>query len=294
MESDAHGGVAMWDYTDKVKEFFLKPKNVGKLDDANAVGEVGSLACGDALKLYLKVDGNGRIADASFQTFGCASAIASSSALTELIKGKTLDEALKITNQDIADYLGGLPREKMHCSVMGREALEAAIGNYRGEEAATHDAEGEVVCSCFGVTDVQIRRAILENRLTMVEDVTNFTKAGGGCGECQKDIARILTETLIEGARSKAREGEDAAPRPMTNLQRMQRVMKVIDEEIRPSLQRDGGDIELVDVAGSDVLVSLRGACVNCPSSALTIGDFVERKLRDLVESGIRVREVRQ
>src|SRR5512138_1817606 len=155
----------MWDYTDKVKEHFLNPRNVGKIEEADAVGEVGSLACGDALRLYLKVGDGERIEDAKFQTFGCGSAIASSSALTEMVKGLTLDEALKITNKEIADFLGGLPKEKMHCSVMGREALEAAINSYRGIELPKRELEGEVVCECFGVTDVQIRRAIEENQL---------------------------------------------------------------------------------------------------------------------------------
>ncbi len=277
----------MWDYTEKVKDHFLHPRNVGKIEDADAVGEVGSLACGDALRLYLKIE-NDRIVDAKFQTFGCGSAIASSSALTEMIKGKTLDEALKITNRDIADYLGGLPKEKMHCSVMGREALEAAINNYRGIETPKRELEGEIVCECFGVTDQQIRRAIRENNLTSVEDVTNYTKAGGGCERCLPDIERILKEELG------AREAKKPAPRPkkLTNIQRIQMVQKVIDEEIRPSLQADGGDLELVDVDGTTVYVSLRGQCTNCPSAQVTLKDVVEARLQEVVDPEIQVVEV--
>lgn len=108
----------MWNYTDKVMDHFLHPRNVGEVENPDGVGEVGNAACGDALKLTFKLDKEGRIADVKFKTFGCASAIASSSALTELVKGKTLEEAEKITNQQIADMLGGLPEAKMHCSVM--------------------------------------------------------------------------------------------------------------------------------------------------------------------------------
>ena len=278
----------MWDYTDKVKEHFLNPRNVGEIQDANAVGQVGSLACGDALKLFLKVDDDGVIQDAGFQTFGCASAIASSSALTELVKGKTLDEAAKLTNKDIAEFLGGLPREKMHCSVMGQEALEAAIKNYRGEAVEPHEhAEGELVCKCFGVTDMQIIRAIEENGLKTAEEVTNFTKAGGGCGECIPDIQKLLDKALGNAP------SRDTPARKLTNLERMRLVDELIAREIRPRLKQDGGDIELVDIVGSKVMVALRGSCTSCPMSQVTLKDFVEHALREAVDPGIVVEEVR-
>ena len=281
----------MWEYTDTVREHFLKPRNAGELADANAIGEVGSLACGDALKLFLKINDKGIIEDASFQTFGCASAIASSSALTEMIKGKTVEEAAKVTNKDIATYLGGLPREKMHCSVMGQEALEAALRNWRGGPAEKqHEHEGKLVCKCFGVTDVQIRRAIEENNLKTVEEVTNYTKAGGGCGECLDTIQDILDE---EWGKPKMKAVNPAPPSIMTNVQRMQKVMQVLQDEVRPRLAADGGDIELVDVDGHRVVVALRGLCSNCSSRTVTLKDLVEKILREQVEPEIVVEEVK-
>src|SRR4030066_1712622 len=180
----------MWDYTEKVKDHFLNPRKVGEIENPDGTGEVGSLACGDALRLSIKLDEKKRIRDAKFKTFGCASAIASSSALTEIIKGMTLEEAEKVTNQNIADYLGGLPEEKMHCSVMGREALESAIANYRGQKVTKEDFEA--VCKCFGVTDREIIKAVRENDLRTVEQVTYYTKAGGGCGQCHPKIEAII------------------------------------------------------------------------------------------------------
>lgn len=276
----------MWEYTDKVKEHFLNPKNVGELKEANAVGEVGSIACGDALKLFLKIQ-DGVIQDASFQTFGCASAIASSSALTELVKGKSVDEALKITNKDIASALGGLPKEKMHCSVMGQEALEAAIKTWRGEKVDTHEhSEGEIVCECFGVTDEQILHAVRENDLKTIEDVTYYTKAGGGCAKCHEKI-----EELIARARGEEAPKPAPAPKKLSNLQRMRLIEEVLEKEIRPRLQMDGGDIELADIEGLVVTVNLRGRCTNCPASQATVHGVVETILREKVDPEIQVRE---
>ena len=186
----------MWEYSEKTLEHFLHPRNVGEVENPDGTALVGNIACGDALKLTFKVDEDGKIQDARFKTFGCASAIASASALTEMIKGMTVEEAGKLTNQDIADYLGGLPQEKMHCSVMGREALEKAIAHYKGEPVA--EAEGEVVCECFGVTEPEIERVVRENGLKTVEEVTNYTKAGGGCGGCHEAIQEIIDRVRAE------------------------------------------------------------------------------------------------
>jgi NifU-like protein len=275
----------MWEYTDKVRDHFMNPRNVGEIENADGVGEVGSLACGDALKLFIKLDDNDRIGEAKFQTFGCASAIASSSALTEIIKGMTLDEAATVTNQDIADYLGGLPKEKMHCSVMGREALEAAIANYRGLPLPM--AEGEVVCECFGVTDLEIKRAIEENKLQTVEEITNFTKAGGGCGKCLDRLEEILRESRREPRQIIP----DKRPGRMTTIQKIKRIEEVLEREVRPALRKDGGDIELIDVDGDYVIVSLRGACVSCKKSQTTLKEYVEKKLREQVLDTLIVEE---
>lgn len=271
----------MWEYSDKVKEHFLRPRNVGEVADPDGAAMVGSLACGDALKLTFKLDEHSRIKEARFKTFGCASAIAAASALTEMIKGMTLEEASKITNQDIADYLGGLPREKIHCSVMGREALEAAIANYYGVPATA--AEEKLVCECFGVTEPEIERVVRENQLTTIEEVTNYTKAGGGCGGCHEVIQEIIDRVRAE-------------PKPerpkLTNLQKIKMIEETIDREIRPSLKQDGGDIELIDVIGNRVLVATRGACAVCQAAHLTLKDFVEVKLRELVWPELQVEEV--
>ncbi|MHC4570490.1 MAG: Fe-S cluster assembly protein NifU [Planctomycetota bacterium] len=280
----------MWEYTDKLKEHFFNPRNVGELENPDGIGEVGSLACGDALRLTFKLDENGRIKDAKFKTFGCASAIATSSVLTEMIKGLTIDEAARVTNKDIADYLGGLPEQKMHCSVMGREALEAAIENYRTGGIKKHELEGKVVCTCFGVTENEIERVIRENDLTTVEQVTNYCKAGGGCGGCQGEIEKIIER--LQG--DKAGQVVEPAPRwagRLTNIQKIQLIQQTINEQIRPALRAHGGNIELIDVEGDKVIVAFRGMCAQCMLAEFTMKDLVEAKLREFVSESLFVEE---
>ncbi len=280
----------MWEYTDKLKDHFFKPRNVGEIEEPDGVGEVGSLACGDALKLTFKLDANGRITDAKFKTFGCASAIATSSVLTEMIKGLTLDEAAEVTNKDIADYLGGLPEQKMHCSVMGREALEAAIENYKSGGKKKHELEGNVICTCFGVTDKEIERVIRENNLTTVEEVTNYCKAGGGCGGCHGEIEKMIEKIQpVEIKQAPVTVARRAGK--LTNIQKIQLIQQTINEQIRPALRAHGGNIELIDVEGNKVVVAFRGMCAQCRLADFTMKDVVEAKLKEFVSEQLFVEE---
>jgi len=280
----------MWEYTEKVKEHFFNPRNVGEIENPDGTGEVGSLACGDALKLTFKLDEKGRIADAKFKTFGCASAIATSSVLTEIIKGMTIEQAAKVTNRDIADYLGGLPEQKMHCSVMGREALEAAIENYHTGGRKKHELEGKVVCNCFGVTEDEIERVIKDNNLATVEEVTNYCKAGGGCGGCKGEIEKII-ERIMPTRTKEISAKAPAKGRKLTNIQKIQLIQQTINEQIRPALRAHGGNIELIDIIQNKVIVAFRGMCAQCKMAEFTMKDVVEAKLKELVAEDLFVEE---
>lgn len=307
----------MWDYTDKVKDHFLHPRNARVIEDANGVGDVGSIICGDALRLMLKIDPVTEvIEDAAFQTYGCGSAIASSSALTEMLKGKSLKEAEKITNQEIVDYLGGLPPEKMHCSVMGREALDAAIANYHGQSYENSHDDGELVCHCFGVGINKIKKAVWENHLTTVEEVTNYTKAGGGCGSCKMRIEEIIDEVWVDLEKCGVpRPGHAPTPIPSitittstTSAPSFSSISTVtssaaattavnaqIDEKTKSSpiyedvksILKDvseglgeGSSVELDAITGADVIVKLSGPVASGMMKDMTLG-FIKQKLSD-------------
>jgi NifU-like protein len=300
----------MWNYSEKVFDHFMNPRNVGEVENPDGVGEVGSMACGDALRLSFRLDGEGRIEEARFQTFGCGSAIASSSVLTEMIKGKTLEEAARISNEDIARELDGLPREKMHCSVMGREALEAAmIDHYKrlGRGVPCHLLHrSTLLCHCFQVTKDTVKEAIEAHRLREVEDVTHYTKAGGGCGDCHHDIGDLIrdfwerTEAGQQGLPTASggliQLEELAPPRPVDHRPEdagiVARIQEQLDNEIALALRNDGGDIEFVRYREGKVFVRLTGTCAACLASDATIKGTVESRLREFVREDLEVIEV--
>ena len=282
----------MWDYSEKVMDHYRNPRNVGAIDDADAVGVAGSLTCGDQLKIYLKIENN-IVTDAKFQTFGCGSAVASSSILTEMIIGKTVEEVKKITNKDIADELGGLPPEKMHCSVMGYEALEDALKNFNKEEYVDLDdllgkkpqeQKGKIICTCFQITEDLIWDAIKQNGLKTVDEVTNYTKAGGACGKCKSIIQDVINTYYNK---------QQAEVDKLTPTQWILKVNNVIETQISPELQKDGGDIELVDIKNKSIYVKLKGRCSGCKNSTMTLKNFAEKVLKDSLGTDITLIEVK-
>jgi NifU-like protein len=281
----------MWDYSEKVMDHYRNPRNVGSLENPDAVGVAGSLTCGDQLKIYLKIENN-IVTDAKFQTFGCGSAVASSSILTEMIIGKSVDEVRKITNKDIADELGGLPPEKMHCSVMGYEALEDALKHY-GEEGYVDlddilgnkpEQKEKIICTCFQVSENMIWDAIKQNGLKTVEEVTNYTKAGGACGKC-KEVIQDIIDTYYNKEKTETEK--------LTPTQWILKVNNVIETQISPELQKDGGDIELVDIKNKTVYVKLKGRCSGCKNSTMTLKNFAQKTLQESLGTDVTVIEVK-
>ncbi|MEI6756391.1 MAG: iron-sulfur cluster assembly scaffold protein [Chlorobium sp.] len=188
-----------WAYSEKLKEHFMNPKNIlqgENTDDFDGVGMEGNLQCGDQMMVVIKVDKEKEvIIDCQWKTYGCASAIASTSILSEMVKGRTLDQAFHISPKEVAMELGGLPDHKIHCSVLGDKALRAAINNYytrNGQEDKVKQEQVKIICQCMNITDHDIEDAVLEGARTYFE-LQERTKLGTVCGQC-KDEAELLLE----------------------------------------------------------------------------------------------------
>jgi nitrogen fixation NifU-like protein len=192
-----------WAYSDVVKDHFMNPRNVLDAEEgfeADGRGEVGNVKCGDQMMMMIKVDPEtAAITDCRWQTYGCASAIASTSLLSEAIKGMTLEEAFNVSPKDIAERLGGLPEHKVHCSVLGDKALQAAINDYyrrSGQPEKVREEKARLVCQCMAVTDHEIEEAVLEGVRTY-HGLQEHTKLGTVCGQCEED-ARSVLQAAIE------------------------------------------------------------------------------------------------
>ena len=198
-----------------------------------------------------------------------------------------------MSNQNIVDYLDGLSPEKMHCSVMGREALQAAIANYRGEVWSDDHEEGALICKCFAVDAVKIEDVVKANNLNTVEEVTFYTKAGGGCAACHEGIEEILAKVMADRAGPgevsppPACPATPEAPKPpskkLSIVEKIAKIQEVL-ESVRPMLQRDHGDVELADVQGKKIYVHLKGACSGCMMEAATLGGIQQKMIETLGE----------
>lgn len=317
-----------WEYSEKTKQLFMdavhgKPgTHLGEVENPDGFGEHGSIVCGDALRFTFRVERHPTdatkdiITEARYLTFGCTSAIAASEALCAMIEqGRyTPIEALKITNEEIVKYLNGLPRQKIHCSVMGAEALESAVFNWaqkRGVDLqklgikihAEEEKEGRIVCNCFSLSEPYLRRKIEELNLRTIADVTNATKAGGACMACHHapgGLQDLLNEVWGQGGKRlrivpKTPPAEPvAAPAPtdLSPFQFYKKVEKTVDEVVRPALAHDGGDVEIIDIKDNLVFCRLAGACAGCAAAGQTLKLMVEKTLKDLVDERIRVVEV--
>ena len=314
--------------------------HLGEIENPDGEGEHGSIACGDALRFTFRVDRHPEdatkdvIVAVRYLTFGCTSAIAASEALCRLIENKRLTpiDALKITNQDIVEYLDGLPEQKIHCSVMGAEALEAAGFNWAQKREldlkklgvdihATEQEEGRIVCKCFTMSEPYLRRKIKELHLRTITEITGAVKAGGACMSChhasgglqdilddiwknEKPPETLPLELPVLGANIQCvptlpqeplvpkTDAGTGTPQNLSPFQFAKKVEKVLYEYIRPMLRRDGGDIEIIDIKGVNVYVELRGACVGCASAGQTLKMMVERSLKEQIDERIKVIQV--
>ncbi len=325
-----------WEYSEKTKQLFMdavhgKPgTHLGEIEEPDGVGEHGSIACGDALRFTFKVEKHPTdpiqdvIIEARYLTFGCTSAIAASEALCAIIEqGRfTPIEALKVENDDIVDYLEGLPKQKIHCSVMGAEALESAVFNWAQQRGVDLEAlgidihkdeqeEGRIVCKCFSLSEPYLRRKIKELNLRTIPEITAAVKAGGACMSCHY-VPGGLQDLLDEIWGSAGTPGatttlpiiaqtdgsgplpifEAAVKKPEPELSPYRfgkKVEKVMVEYVVPLIRRDGGDIELIDIKDRLIYCKLGGSCAGCANADQTLKMMVEQTLKDQVDERIRV-----
>jgi NifU-like protein len=321
MGIDSLVGGTIWDeYSNKVTDLMNNPQNMGEITEEQAkemgakliVADFGAESCGDAVRLYWAVEPEtDKILSSKFKSFGCGTAIASSDTMAELCKGKTVDEAVKITNIDVEKAMRdeadtpAVPPQKMHCSVMAYDVIKKAAAQYKGVDIDSFEQE-VIVCECARVTLSTLQEVIRLNDLTTVEQITDYTKAGAFCKSCikpggheDKDVYLVdlleeyEKEKMAGGATLGNTGGADASFAQMTIVQRIKAVDKVVDENIRQMLVMDGGDMEILDIkengANFDIYIRYLGACSGCASSSTGTLFAIENILKEKLDENIRV-----
>jgi NifU-like protein len=302
-----------WDYSEKVKKLFFDAINkkasshIGEIDNPDGEGFHGSLVCGDAIKLSFKVEKNKDpkkdiITKIKYLTFGCTSAIAASEAICIMIEqGKyTPIKALSITKDEIVKFLDGLPNQKIHCSIMGVEALRVAIYDWaekrnvdleklgikkEQKQNKKQDSSDFVVCDCMGHTKSYVIDQIKDLKLKTVEDVIDKIKTGSVCGKCidKKDGIKDILKEL----NNKNKKEEEKTPYMLTK-----EIERTVHEKITPILAKDGGGIEIIEIKDKELFFKLKGTCKTCSSANNTIEYVIQKTLRDKVHKDIKVKQV--
>lgn len=314
-------GASLWDaYSNKVTTLMNNPNHQGEITEEEAaahgnrliVADFGAESCGDAVRLYWEVDPKTDvIVNSKFKSFGCGTAIASSDIMTELCVGKTVKEAVKITNIDVefalrdSPEIPAVPPQKMHCSVMAYDVIKKAAGLYMGVDSESFEEE-IIVCECARVSLKTLQEVIKLNDLTTIEQITDYTKAGGFCKSCIRPgghekreyyLVDILRDTRREMDEEKMKAAADAGAKgsfeSMTLVQQIKAIDAQIDESVRQFLIMDGGDMEVIDVKPSDdyidVYIRYLGACNGCASSATGTLYAIESTLKEKLSKKIRV-----
>jgi len=303
---------SIWDeYSDQVVRRMNAPEHQGEITEEDAaklnakliVADFGAESCGDAVRLYWAVyEDNNVIVDSKFKSFGCGTAIASSDVMAELCIGKTVDQAVKITNIDVEKALRdspdvpAVPPQKMHCSVMAYDVIKKAAAQYKNVDMESFEEE-IIVCECARVSLDTIREVIKINDLKTVEQITDYTKAGAFCKSCIKPGGHEEKEYYLVDILRDVRAEMDAEAAPvdfssLTLVQKIGAIQKVIDTDIAPALAQDGGGMELIDLDGNTVKVRLMGACSGCASSTATLKGFVEAQIQEKVFADLIVEQV--
>jgi NifU-like protein len=320
MGFDSLIGGSIWDeYSQKVQDLMNNPQNMGEITEEEAkelggeliVADFGAESCGDAVRLYWVVDPKtDKILESKFKSFGCGTAIASSDTMAELCKGKTVDEAVKITNIDVEKAMRdnpdtpAVPPQKMHCSVMAYDVIKKAASQYKGVDMDSFE-DDIIVCECARVSLGTLREVIRLNDLTTVEQITDYTKAGAFCKSCIRpggheakeiylvDLLEEYEKEKMAAAADASSAGQDVAFAQMTLVQKLKAVESTIDKYIRQMLVMDGGDMEILDIKenGShiDVYIRYLGACSGCASASTGTLYAIESILKEKLDENIRV-----